>query len=160
VNFVFEHLLNETEKYLERRHNEPVSIKQAWTDLCREAKRRNFPVPKFADFECLLDADHRFECISQNGFVAGFSEEEISEYEDMEKLGLLENIFVRLKIAAAPVEDDEADNENLDLLEEYDQLLDKELVNHSSRKIPAGVRPDKSAGKKGPGKISQKKRKK
>ena len=154
---MFERLLNETEKYLHRKDNALVSIRQVWKELAEEGKRKNFSIPKLADFECLLDADRRFECISGNGVDPGLTEEEILDLDEMEKLGLLQDIQVRLR-SVTPVREDDDEDGGTEISKDYDQLIDHELEVRSSENSSEKIK--KKVSKKPSAKSSPKKGKK
>ena len=108
---MYERLLKETERYLERRPEIVVPIKRVWDTMVKEGKSGNFPVPSLlADFECLLEGDKRFEFMAEKKRGRAFDDdrEDSLERDDLEKLGFADGQLVKLRrIRIAVVEDDE-----------------------------------------------------
>ena len=108
---MYERLLKETERYLERRPEIVVPIKRVWDTMVKEGKAGNFPVPSLmADFECLLEGDSRFEFMAEKKRRRdlGADREDSDEREDLENLGFADGQLVKLRrIRIAVAEDDE-----------------------------------------------------
>ncbi len=109
---MYERLLSETQRYLERHKDDLIAVKTLWKFITAEGKRSNFAVPSLTDFACLLDGDKRFEFVALiDGVEMNESEldEDLLEHEELGKLGFKEQQHVRLR--KQKLEDDE-DSEN------------------------------------------------
>ena len=127
---MYERLLKETERYLERRPEIVVPVKRVWDTMVKEGKANNFPVPSLmADFECLLEGDRRFEFMAEKkrGRDLGDEFDDSLEREDLEKLGFADGQLVKLRRIRIAVAEDE---EIVDALDAAISLndLDEELA--------------------------------
>lgn len=156
---MYERLLKQTERYLEGRKEVVVPIKQVWEAMMKQGKTENFTVPSLmADFECLLEGDHRFEFISESASkVHGQPDfEEFLEHDELEKLGFVNDQKVKLRRASfRPRESDEESFDALDAaisLEELDEnlgdtsLLDSDSIT-SNRSRGESAPPTSDAGR-------------
>jgi len=146
---MYERLLGETERYLERRREIVVPVKQVWAAMIKEGRTGSFAVPSLmADFECLLEGDKRFEfVVEKNASRAVIPQgENFFEHEEMEKLGFSEDQKVKLRrIPLSPADDEETGDaldaaislEDLDKEIEDQSLLDTAVVHHAPPKISA-----------------------
>ena len=110
---MYERLLKETERYLERRKEIVVPVKQVWDAMIKQGKSSSFTVPTLmADFECLLEGDRRFEFVMEKNAVGAMSTDgnDFFEQEEMEKLGFSDGQKVKLRrIRLQTAEDEEGD---------------------------------------------------
>lgn len=109
---MYERLLNETEKYLEKRKERGLPVLELWDAMVEASESQNFEMPEtIGDFECLIEADKRFifstgvaeEKEPEEDIDVGEEEgeyevgEDFFEVEEMEKIGFNENQLVSLK---------------------------------------------------------------
>ena len=110
---MYEKLLREVELYLRKQNNTTLSIKKVWDHVSAIAKKEKFDSADSAvDFECLLEADHRFEVVSANitdDVVEETNEDEIFGHDEMEQLGFGGEQLVRLRKAGKNIDDDDFD---------------------------------------------------
>lgn len=110
---MYERLLKETERYLECQREIVVPVKRIWDAMVKQSRTESFSVPShMADFECLLEADRRFEFVTPKGHPMPEEEEEDPvEREEMKKLGFSDDQSVKLRRMplASPDDDEPAD---------------------------------------------------
>lgn len=108
---MYERLLNESEKYLEKQKEKEVSILELWDAMVETAEEHKFEMPDtIGDFEYLIEADQRF--IFHTAEIAEEPDEDLDlgeeegEYEvgedffdveEMENIGFNQNQTVSLK---------------------------------------------------------------
>jgi hypothetical protein len=130
---MYERLLRETERYLERRKEIVVPVKQVWDVMVKEGRSSSFAVPSLmADFECLLEGDKRFEFVIEKkapGVLKG-GEDDFLEHEELEKLGFSDDQKVKLRRIPLSSADDEEAGDALDVAVSMEDL-DKELTDAS-----------------------------
>ncbi|HTR82533.1 MAG TPA: hypothetical protein VMM58_12965, partial [Bacteroidota bacterium] len=115
---MYEQLLKQAERYLGTRSEVFVSVKQLWDVMVKEGKAHNFAVPSLmADFECLLDGDKRFEFVADKNPRSrrDLDFDELAEYDDLEKLGFMNNQKVKLR--RIPLPSTEIEEESFDALD-------------------------------------------
>ena len=115
---MYERLLKQTERYLENRKEVTVPVKQVWEVMVKLGKTEGFTVPSLiADFECLLEGDHRFEFVSDQNPQRSHKPdlEEFLEHDEFEKLGFVNNQKVRLRRLKGRA--DEGEEESFDALD-------------------------------------------
>lgn len=109
---MYERLLTETEKYLEKRKEPGLPVLELWDAMVESSEELKFEMPEtIGDFECLIEADKRFI------FSTGVSDEEepkddldvgeeegeyevgedFFDVEEMEKIGFNQNQIVSLR---------------------------------------------------------------
>jgi hypothetical protein len=108
---MYERLLSESEKFLEKQNEKAVSILELWDAMVDASETHKFEMPEtIGDFECLIEADKRFvfntgtmdeepEDDIDIGEEEGEYEvgEEFFEVEEIEKVGFSETQMVALK---------------------------------------------------------------
>ncbi len=108
---MYERLLNETEKYLEKGRDKDHSILALWDAMVEASEEIKFEMPEtIGDFECLIEADKRF--IFSTGTMDEEPDDDIDigeeegeyevgedffEVEEMEKIGFNQNQIVKLR---------------------------------------------------------------
>ncbi len=149
---MYERLLKQTERYLENRNQTAVPVKQLWDAMVKEGAKHDFAVPALlADFECLLEGDHRFEFVAVGMPRGGQNRdiEELLEHEELEKLGFLsaQNVRLRRSSLATFDDDEEESHDALDAAVSFEDLgenfpdtslLDAE-PNPGGQKRPAAI---------------------
>ncbi|MDD8018417.1 MAG: hypothetical protein PHP42_08590 [Bacteroidota bacterium] len=119
---MYETLLNETEKFLEKRKEKQLPVLEVWDAMVETAERLKFEMPEsIGDFECLVEADKRFAFINNKmneevaELDAGEEEgeyevgEDYFEVEEMEKIGFNQNQMLALKKNVKKSSQDEDD---------------------------------------------------
>lgn len=160
---MYERLLNESEKYLEKRKEKEISVLELWdamVDLCEED---SFDMPDtIGDFEYLIEADERFIFKSSKineepdddidlGEEEGDYEvgEDFFEVEEIEKLGFNQNQTVSLKKNAKKSAPDDEESSGFAPRLGKGKKPDEKRHNHRTAKsIKTKGTPKKSPGPK------------
>ncbi len=163
---MYDRLLKQTERYLEGRKEVVVPVKQVWEAMIKLGKAENFTVPSLmADFECLLEGDHRFEFVLESGSrMRGSPDlEELLEHDELEKFGFVNDQKVKLRRLSSRSKDSEEESfDALDAaisIEELDEtlgdtsLLDSDsITSHRSR---GGLPPSASGAGRTKGSVAK-----
>lgn len=99
---MFEHCLNEAERFLASDKDVIVSVKKVWMQVGKHGKKQGFDTPSLADFTAMLEADMRFEFMSSQPpgdgmFKETVGKEQTVEEAEMESLGFYSGDRVKLR---------------------------------------------------------------
>jgi hypothetical protein len=119
---MYERLLSESEKFLEKRKEKEISILELWDAMVDISEEHKFEMPEtIGDFECLIEADKRFVFNSgkideepDDDIDIGEEEaefevgEEFFEVEDIEKIGFsgTQKVGLKKNVKKLPADDD------------------------------------------------------
>jgi len=79
---VYEKSLNEAERILATRGHVIVAVKEIWGEVCKRAREQRFETASLVDFTAMLEADDRFDLLSEDATSQRVEVDEGIESED------------------------------------------------------------------------------